>query len=489
MNAVALAADKALSTIHQHVSGKDRKKAKMNVKQGKIKSPTSMNNVLDELHHDHGVHSLNDAEKMQNVAAFNDAAEREAINAETALLATQKAAQNAINKARARVVAAKARAHRSARTPSNMSMKRSQMRNLISKLSTRIKQSEADKSAEKKVKSGTSDADKLTSKATGATAKQPKMVATENKSVETAAHKQEKLTAELGESEHIWIDGKPMTVPKKNEQVRKVAKNTVPEAVQVAQEDLSPELGESEHLWIDGKPMVIPGKKKKKKVDTPAAKTAPAAAGAQESANTPKAGSNDATPAPLAAKPRAAAADAKAPKKELGEAVESLDQMRSMWIKSTHNTDSSASVKDQNKLLGKAEYNFSVRNTDKKTGRAMGVAKNVQLKVKLPKTAKLQDAYFYLEAAHQHDTPKSMNCKLDHGDAANSPTVNCLIPHIKDIVDVNVRAQYDGDQAALESLASADVEATLHEGHEVLSTSKMLALKRAPIMKNMPHSE
>merc|ERR1712100_43991 len=171
---------------------------------------------------------------------------------------------------------------------------------------------------------------------------------------------------------------------------------------------------------------------------------------------------------------------------ELGETVESLDQMRSMWIQSSHILDSSAAVKNQNKLVGKSEYNFSIRNTDK-TGRALGVAKNVQLSIKLPKAAKLQDAYFYLEAMSQHDSPKSMNCKLDHGDEHNNPKVNCLIPQVKDLVDVNVRADYDGDQADLQKLASDDVEATLHEGHEVLSTSKITALKRAPLMKQMPH--
>merc|ERR1711939_375739 len=142
-----------------------------------------------------------------------------------------------------------------------------------------------------------------------------------------------------------------------------------------------------------------------------------------------------------------------------------------MGVVASHVVDSSHAMNEQGKYPSEAEYSFSIRNTDARD-KSMGMAKNVFLDATLPKAAKLKDAYFYLEAKGKED-PASKNCKLTQDDGAGNPTVRCEVPSVKEIVDVYVRAHYDGDQKALEQLAGTPVDVTLHEGHEVLTTTKV----------------
>jgi len=185
--------------------------------------------------------------------------------------------------------------------------------------------------------------------------------------------------------------------------------------------------------------------------------------------------------------PATAAKDTKA---DLGESAqaESIDQMRSMKLVASRNQDSSTDKDMQGKIPSHTEYNFSIKNTDA-ADKSMGLAKNVHLELAFPKAAKLQDAYFYLEAEGKED-PQSMNCKLSHDDV---PKVSCLVPKVKDLVDVYVRSHYDGDQDALSKLTSNNAESavvgTLHEGHEVLTTTRIPALARAKLLQRMHHDE
>merc|ERR1711939_296816 len=197
------------------------------------------------------------------------------------------------------------------------------------------------------------------------------------------------------------------------------------------------------------------------------------------------------------AKAQASQAQAEPVNNDLGEGVdmneaeaEGIEQMRGMRLVAKHIRDTSKSVSDQNEIPSDAEYNFSIRNTDEHD-KSMGVAKNIQLEAALPKEAKLMDAYFYLEATKPHEDPQSKSCHLSHGDQDGGdgiPRVKCVVPYIKDLVDVYVRAHYDGDQQALSKLSeNSDVDVTLHEGHEVLKTSKLSALQKVPLLKRMHH--
>jgi len=143
----------------------------------------------------------------------------------------------------------------------------------------------------------------------------------------------------------------------------------------------------------------------------------------------------------------------------------------------------------QNKISPDAQYAFTIRNTDVHD-QSMGVAKDVHLDVKLPKKAKLNDAYFYLEAKGNAD-PESRNCKLSQGsdNGDGMPRISCVVPQMRDIVDVYVRAHYDGDDAELSKLTGDVVDATLHEGHEVLTTAQVAALQKSPLLKRMHHDE
>ena len=170
-----------------------------------------------------------------------------------------------------------------------------------------------------------------------------------------------------------------------------------------------------------------------------------------------------------------------------------------------HVQDSSQSLDDQDMVPSEAEYSFSIKNTNAHD-QSMGIAKNIHLDASLPKAAKLKDAYFYLEvwcfsmlfmlhtmftqATDPHEEPKSLNCKIIQEDGSGNPKVNCEVPYVKEIVDVYVRAHYDGDQKALSELASDsdnDVDVTLHEGHQVLSTAKLSALRKNKLLKRMHH--
>merc|ERR1711959_421478 len=249
-------------------------------------------------------------------------------------------------------------------------------------------------------------------------------------------NKAAKPSAELGESMHLWINNKPIqAVLHKKPKV--AARKVVSPQKEVANKKKANQIANLEHIWINGKPYVSKTAAKKKTAVVP---------------------------------------------KQLGE--EGLEQMRAMRISAKHVGGSSNAVENQNRILGDAEYAFSIHNTDKE-GKPMGLAKKVQLAVNLPKEAKVNDAYFYLEAKGKED-PKSMNCKISHGNGKTDSRVSCLVPQIKDLVDVYVRAHYDGDQRVLQKLTKAHVHATLHEGKNVLTDTAVSAVKKLPLLKRMP---
>merc|ERR1711998_671220 len=214
-------------------------------------------------------------------------------------------------------------------------------------------------------------------------------------------NKAAKPSAELGESMHLWINNKPIqAVVHKKPKV--AARKVVSPQKEVANKKKANQIANLEHIWINGKPYVSKTAAKKK--------TAVVKAAVVDKANK----------------------KAVVPK-QLGE--EGLEQMRAMRISAKHVGGSSNAVKNQNRILGDAEYAFSIHNTDK-AGKPMGLAKKVQLAVNLPNEAK------------GNDDPKSMNCKISHGNGKTDSKVSCLVPQIKDLVDVYVRAHYDGDQKA-----------------------------------------
>jgi hypothetical protein len=282
---------------------------------------------------------------------------------------------------------------------------------------------------------------------------------------------QEHRVMERADELHLWVNNKPIDVKamhtkeakanaKKKLKVKAVA--MAPKKERALQEHKAAQIASDEHIWVNGKPVAVTTDKQA------IVKHAVSAKAVQPSTTAATPGHKE----------------PKAPTKT-AETPESMDFLRMMKLVVSHVGGRSKAVADQNKILGDNEYNFSIRNTDQH-GKAMGTAKNIHLNVKLPKGAQLQDAYFYTEA-EGHKKPQSLSCKLEQGDGSGDPKVNCMVPQVKDIVDVYVRAHYDGDQKVLSALLTSDVHGTLHEGHEVLTTAALPAVKRLPLLKRMPH--
>jgi len=451
MNAVALAADNAVSHLGKEITQEDTAKAKLNVNH--VKAPTSASAVFTELHAEA---AKEQPDEQANVDVFTDDAAKEALDAESHLLAIQTASNMAIAKARARVTAAKARAKKGVQVRAKkLNAKQPDLSQMLDLMSAKLQHNELNKQAEAKA---------AKTKATIGKAKHGAV--TEKKAVKANSfgfagkkttpnkNKVAKPTAELGESMHLWINNQPIHTPLKKK-AHKTKKAVSPQK-EMANKKQANKMADLEHIWINGKPYVSKtATKKETAVVKPAVVVEKQATKKEEVAKKPT---------------------------ELGE--EGLEQMRAMRISAKHVGGSSKSIKDQNKILGDAEYAFSIHNTNK-AGQPMGLAKKVQLAIHLPKEAKVNDAYFYLEAEGKED-PKSMNCKISHGDGKTHSKVNCMVPQVKDLVDVYVRAHYDGDQNALQKLMVAKVDATLHEGKEVLTTSTVSAVKKLPLLKSMP---
>lgn len=281
---------------------------------------------------------------------------------------------------------------------------------------------------------------------------------------------------ENADVENIWINGKPVDVQAMHAKQHKqkvalqkaAAKAALTPEKEVAAKKTAQNLADDLHIWVNGQPHVSKTAAKQKQEVV-------------KSMSKPE----------IAAEQAPAVEETKAkPTPALGESAEvqaeGIEQMRSMKLVATRNQDTSDNKDMQGKIPSHTEYNFSIRNTDK-GDKSMGIAKNVHLQLAFPKSAKLQDAYFYLEAEGKED-PQSMNCKLNQDDA---PTVNCMVPKIKDLVDVYVRTHYDGDQESLSKLTGDDAESsvvgTLHEGHEVLTTTQLPALAKTKLLKRMHH--
>jgi len=255
----------------------------------------------------------------------------------------------------------------------------------------------------------------------------------------------------------------------------------------VTQEKMATQLEDDLHIWVNGRPHVPKMAKKE------------LSAVVQHGVQKTRTAAEKENPA-VAEKPAEdAAASSTASTTDLGESntvvesedaeTEGIDSMRAMKLVVKHVQDSSQSLDDQDMVPSEAEYSFSIKNTNAHD-QSMGIAKNIHLDASLPKAAKLKDAYFYLEATDPHEEPKSLNCKIIQEDGSGNPKVNCEVPYVKEIVDVYVRAHYDGDQKALSELASDsdnDVDVTLHEGHQVLSTAKLSALRKNKLLKRMHH--
>merc|ERR1712178_588890 len=143
--------------------------------------------------------------------------------------------------------------------------------------------------------------------------------------------------------------------------------------------------------------------------------------------------------------------------------------LRDMSLVATHLKDPRRKMKS-GELPGVVDYDFSVRNTNK-ASKSLGTARNIHLDVDLPKAAKLQDASFYLEGNNPKEVPSSQSCKLHHDTNTANAQVNCFLSHVHSIVDVHIRASYEGDQKALHALTGQVLDGTLHEGHEVLKTT------------------
>lgn len=282
---------------------------------------------------------------------------------------------------------------------------------------------------------------------------------------------------EASDDLHVWVNGKPIDVNAmkakaakqaqmaRNKSSEKSEKNRLqqlrPEK-EVATKKQASSVADDMHIWVNGQPVVTKAAKKAKDVVVvPTLVTK----GPEEA------------PKDVVAKKTVSA------RKDLGEA-EGLTEMRKMKLVATHVQDSSKSMDEQNQFSPDSEYNFSIRNTDEKH-QSLGLAKNIHLDVKLPKSAQLKDAYFYLEAEGKDD-PQSKNCKINT-DAGDGPSVNCEVPSVKNLVDVYIRAHFDGDQKVLSQLTSSMVDGTLHEGHEVLTSSQIAAVKKMPLLKRMPH--
>ena len=500
MNPVALAANRAVNSFGKEITQEDVAKAKKHV--GETKVPVTADAVLSELHK-----TAANPDAADEISEFTDAAAKEQLDAETHLLATQKAASVAIAKAKARVMKAMARS----KTRRNKIMQKKAKALLKKKIAKadKIVQKRADNLFKKKVPRSKMVARKYSlgqmltllsqklqkgqfSKEAkgkgpmhgagdefgfGGKKQKLKKKTAEKASVDSPKHRvklQEKKavrnnsfgfgkmstpnknealkpTAELGESLHLWINNKPIhnAKPKKMHSTQKAAtrKTSTLTSSTANSEKAASRLADMEHIWINGKPVV--SKKSSKKKTAVVKKVVDIK---------------------------------KVKKQELGE--EGLEQMRAMRITAGHEGGTSQSIEDQNKYNADSEYRFSIHNTDK-DGHPMGIAKKVFLNVKLPKGAQVSDAYFYLEAVGKED-PKSLNCKIAHGDAKTKPSVNCMVPQVKDLLDVYVRAHYNGDQKALTKFANDKVHATLHEGKTVLSTTKISAVKKMKLLKRMP---
>merc|ERR1719454_2086519 len=458
MNVVALAADHAVNSLGQEISQEDTAKAKLNVDH--VKAPASASAVFAELHKEA---AKEQPEEQANVDIFTDDAAKEELDAESHLLAVQKAANIAIAKASARVTAAraKARAKRNRKkSPNSMAASGQDLGKTLSRMSAKLQHNQLNAEAKGKardsfgfaprIKKGSKQGAK-TAKLQHKGVKKAEKKAVQKKSFGFAGkmttpnkNKAAKPSAELGESMHLWINNKPIqAVVHKKPKV--AARKVVSPQKEVANKKKANQIANLEHIWINGKPYVSKTAAKKKTAVVKAAVVDKA----DKKAVVPK---------------------------QLGE--EGLEQMRAMRISAKHVGGSSNAIKNQNRILGDAEYAFSIHNTDK-AGKPMGLAKKVQLAVNLPKEAKVNDAYFYLEAKGKED-PKSMNCKISHGNGKTDSKVSCLVPQIKDLVDVYVRAHYDGDQKALQKLTKAHVHATLHEGKNVLTDTAVSAVNKLP---------
>jgi len=273
---------------------------------------------------------------------------------------------------------------------------------------------------------------------------------------------EEHMLSEKANELHVWVNGKPgilkkLEAKKKIVQRQKTAKalpspHTDPKK-EISQKSKANRQADDLHIWVNGKPHVSKLAKKTHKAVVH---------------NTIKASRTH---------------------NDLGEGMdineveaEGIEKMRAMKLIAKHIQDTSQSLSEQNKIPSDAEYNFSIRNTDEHD-QSMGVAKNIQLEAILPKGAKLMDAYFYLEATKPHEDPQSKSCQLEQDSGDGVPRVRCVVPYIKDLVDVYVRAHYNGDQKALESLSSHNVDVTLHEGHEVLKNMQLSAVQSRPLLK------
>jgi len=267
----------------------------------------------------------------------------------------------------------------------------------------------------------------------------------------------EHLAMEAADDMHLWVNGKPVdskALKQKEALANSLKKNAMKERGEKSRLNrLTPTMelknkhnarlaAANMHIWVDGRPQVPKKKKKTKKIVL-------------------------------------------LPQK-LGESAEGMDKMRTMKLLGTHIRDTSKALQTQGEIPNTAEYNFSVRNTDR-ANRSMGTARKLYVDVELPSNAKLEDAYFYLEHTSKKAADISQSCKLEQG--GKKARVHCFLPYVKSLVDVHVRAKYDGDQKALQKLTSAQVHATLHEGHEVLTTTSLQAVQPMKLLHRMPHEE